>query len=420
MSREEDMHLNRRKFLAATGVGLGTLAMPSILRAAPGEPVRIGLITTLSGPGQVYGQYIQDGAEIAVARLNAAGGAGGAPIELIVRDDKNSPEGALTAFRELTGNGVKLFAQGTFTANLLATLPHLEEADVTLVAVGTSALAVTHEAFSPRAFRLGYSSPMCFGGYGSLMAQQHPEINDWALVRSDVQALKDITDAFSTGMTREAEKAGRKVNFQEPILLPYGGADFRNQISKASNAGVPGLFNCLQGADAISYYKQARSFGLEKKFQLMCDSANELAIAKAMGNNTPQSLWSWTAWYPQAAKNNPISDAVHKAYVEKRSDDHPNWYVGVAHDCITTLAHSVTKTNSISAVDLVPSIEQETLQGAVGNIHFRKDDHAFAGDLTYIRFGRDEADPKGWNVFDTVQIPGEAFLEPATPGKKLV
>lgn len=413
------MRLNRRNFLAASGAGLGTLAMPAVLRAAPGEPVRIGLITTLSGPGQVYGQYIQDGAEIAVARLNAEGGAGGTPIELIVRDDKNSPEGALTAFRELTGDGVKLFAQGTFTANLLATLPHLEEADVTLMVVGASSLAITHEAFSPRAFRLGYSSPMCFGGYGSLMAQKYPEINDWALVRSDVQALKDITDAFSAGLRREAEAAGRTATFQEPVLLPYGGSDFRNQISRVSNAGVPGLFNCLQGADAISYYKQARSFGLVKKFGVVCDSANELAIAKAMGNNTPESLWSWTAWYPQGVTANPISDAVHKAYIEKRGDEHPNWYVGVSHDCITTLVHSIASTNSISAADLVPSLETEEPLGAVGTIRFRKEDHAFAGDLNFIRFGKDDSDPKGWRVFETAQIAGEGFLEPATPGKPL-
>ncbi|SUY28117.1 amino acid/amide ABC transporter substrate-binding protein (HAAT family) [Aminobacter aminovorans] len=413
------MRLNRRHFLTTSAAGLGTLAMPGILRAQQGEAVRIGLITTLSGPGQLYGNYIKDGCEIAVERLNAAGGVNGAKIELVVRDDKNSPEGAVTAFRELTGNGIKLFAQGTFTANLLGTLPLLEEADVTMIMVGASALALTHEAYNPRAFRLGFSSPMCFGGYGTLMAQKHPEIEKWATLRSDVTALADITNAFTRGLKAEAEKAGRKVEVLDPVLVPYGGADFRNQISNIIGSGAPGLFNVLQGADAISYYKQARTFGLDEKFKVLCDSANEFAIAKAMGANTPASLWSWTGWYPAANKGNPVSDEVHKAYIKLRGDEYPNWYIGVSHDSILTIANAVAKAGSLDAAKLIPTIETETPQGALGKIQFRKEDHGFAGDLTYIRFGRDDKNANGWSVFETAQLPGAEFLEKATPGSKL-
>lgn len=413
------MKLNRRHFMTASAAGLGALAMPGILRAAQGDNVRIGLITTLSGPGQLYGNYIKDGCEIAVERLNAAGGVNGSKIELVVRDDKNSPEGAVTAFRELTGNGIKLFAQGTFTANLLGTLPLLEEADVTMVMVGASALALTHEAFNPRAFRLGFSSPMCFGGYGTLMARKHPEIEKWAMLRSDVTALADITNAFSNGLKAETEKAGRKVELLDPVLVPYGGADFRNQISNIIGSGAPGLFNVLQGADAISYYKQARTFGLDQKFKVLCDSANEFAIAKAMGANTPSSLWSWTGWYPLANKENPVSNEVHQAYIKLRGDEYPNWYIGVSHDSILTIAHAVGKAGSMEASKLIPTIETETPQGALGDIKFRKEDHGFAGDLTYVRFGRDDKNANGWSVFETEQLAGAEFLEPATPGKKL-
>lgn len=410
--------LNRRNLLLGSAAALGTIAMPAVLRAQSG-PLRIGLVTTLSGPGQVYGQYIKDGSELAVARINAEGGVNGQQIELVVRDDKNSPDGALAAFRELTGNGIKLFAQGTFTANVLATLPLLEENDVTMLVVGSSALAITHEHYTPHMFRLGYSAPMCFGGYGHLMAERFPEIENWALLRSDVQALADITNAFSAGLVKKTEADGRKVNLQEPILVPYNGADFRNQISRVSNSGADGLFNCLQGADAISYYKQARSFQLDKRFKLLCDSANELAVAKALGKNMLESTWSWTAWYPQAMKENAASDALHKAYTDLRNDPYPNWYVGVAHDCIATLAEGVKVTNSTASADLIPAIEDISFQGATGNVTFRKEDHGFAGDLTYIRFGRSESSETGWEVFDTVQIAGADFLEPATPGKPL-
>jgi len=410
--------LNRRHILLGSAATVGALSMPAVLRAQSG-PIRIGLITTLSGPGQVYGQYIKDGAELSVARINSEGGVNGQQIELVVRDDKNSPDSALAAYRELTGSGIKLIAQGTFTANVLATLPLLKDDGVTSLVVGSSALSVTHENFTPNMFRLGYSAPMCFGGYGHLMAERFPEINKWALVRSDVQALADITNYFASGLVKKAEADGRKLELQEPILVPYNGADFRNQISQVSNSGADGLFNCLQGADAISYYKQARSFQLDKRFKLLCDSANELTVAKALGKNMLESTWSWTAWYPQAMKDNPSSDALHKAYTELRNDPYPNWYVGVSHDCIATIAEGIKATQSIEAADLIPAIENLSFQGATGNVTFRKEDHAFAGDLTYIRFGRSDTTETGWEVFETVHMAGAEFLEPATPGQKL-
>ncbi len=410
--------LDRRHFMLGTTAVLGTMAAPNILRAQAG-PIRIGLITTLSGPGQIYGQYIQDGCELAVAEINAKGGVQGKQIELVVRDDRNSPDGALVAFRELTGDGIKLFAQGTFTANVLATLPLLEQNDVTMMVVGTSSLAITHQNYTRNMFRLGYSSPMCFGGYGHLMAERFPEVKDWAMLRSDVQSLKDITDAFEAGMRRKVAADGGEVNILEPILVPYNGADFRTQISQVTNLEADGLFNVLQGADAITYYKQARSFQLDKQFKLLCDSANELTVAKALGDKMLDSLWSWTAWYPQAAKDNPASDALLAAFIEKRDDPYPNWYVGVAHDCIATLAEAIGVTGSTAAADLIPAIEALSFQGATGTVAFRTEDHSFAGDLTYIRFGNSESSETGWEVFESVQMAGIDFLEPATPGREL-
>ncbi len=412
--------LNRRSFvfgssLAATAV----VTIPRVLRAQS-APIRIGVITTLTGPGQVYGNYIKDGCELAAQLINAAGGVKGQPIELVVRDDKNSPDGALSAFRELTGAGIKLFAQGTFTANVMATLPHLAENDVTMLVVGTSSLAITHEAYTPHMFRLGYSAPMCFGAYGDLMSQRNPQIGSWTIIRSDVQSLKDISDAFAKGAIKRAQAEGRSLDVQEPILVPYGAPDFRNQIARVASAGGDALFNCLQGADGISYYNQSLSFGLDQRFKLICESGGELAVAKALGKNMLPSLWGWTGWYPQGMKDNAISDQLHQAYIGLRQDEYPNWYVGVAHDCIMTLAKGVEATGSTASADLVPAIEALSYQGATGTVHFRTQDHSFAGDLTYIRFGKDDSQARGWSVFETVQLPGADFLEPATPGQALI
>ncbi|MDI6028919.1 ABC transporter substrate-binding protein [Corticibacterium sp. UT-5YL-CI-8] len=412
------MIISRRAFLGTTLAGAGTFAMPAILRAAPGDTVHIGVITTLSGGGQIYGNYIKAGAEIAAKRLMRDGALGGAKIELVVRDDRNTPDGAVTAFREIAGSGVKLFAQGNFTANLLGTLPLLKETGATMMMVGPSSLALTHEAFNPQAFRIGYTSPMAFGGYGTLMAKRFPDVQKWAMTQSDVTALNDITRSFAKNLKEEAAKAGRTVEVLDPVKAMLNASDFRAQISQIMGSGAGALFNCFQGADAISFFKQARGFNVEGSFKPLCDSGNELEIAKAMGANTPASLWSWTGWY-YGTKDSTISQDAVALFKESSGNDAPSAFFGFGHDAIVTLISGMEKAGSEETAALVPAIEANAPEGCLGKLIYRKEDHTFAGKLSYINFGRDEKNPKGWSVIEVAQLEGADFLEEATPGRKL-
>ena len=58
---------------------------------------KLGVIGPLTGENAIYGQAVANGAQIAVDEINAAGGVKGKPLELVVYDDKSSPEGAVKA-----------------------------------------------------------------------------------------------------------------------------------------------------------------------------------------------------------------------------------------------------------------------------------------------------------------------------------
>jgi branched-chain amino acid transport system substrate-binding protein len=402
--------------MKASLVGAGALAMPTVLRAA-GEPVRIGVITTLSGGGQLYGNYIKSGAEIAAQRLMKHDALGGTKIELVIRDDKGTPDGAVTAFREITGDGVKLIAQGNFTANLLATLPLLKDVDGTMVMVGPGSLPVTHEAFTPHAFRMGYTAPTFGGGQGALMAKKYPDAKNWAFIRTDLTSLVDITGYFRKGLKEGAETAGRSVELMDEILVPLNTADFRNQASQIAGSGADALFVTVQGADAVTFYKQARAFSIGEKMNPMCDSGNELAIARAMGATTPM-LWGWTGWYPYGDPDNAVCAEAVEMYKESSGQDYPSAFFGFGHDSIVSLVDGLEKAGSPDSAKMIPAIEESTPVGCLGPISYRREDHTFAGLLTFIRFGHDKNDPKGWNVFEVEHLNGSDYLEPATPGQK--
>ncbi|MCY4631119.1 MAG: ABC transporter substrate-binding protein [bacterium] len=74
-------------------------AEPAAPAEATGEPIRVGNISSLTG-GALFPEA-SEAAKAVFDRVNAAGGIGGRPIELIIEDDGGTPEGAATAARKL-------------------------------------------------------------------------------------------------------------------------------------------------------------------------------------------------------------------------------------------------------------------------------------------------------------------------------
>ncbi|MBC2904336.1 ABC transporter substrate-binding protein [Streptomyces cupreus] len=73
--------------------------------------VRIGALVPLTRPGWTEaGQHLLAGLELAVGEVNDAGGVGGRPIELVVRDTAADPQRAAAAVEELAGLGVAALA----------------------------------------------------------------------------------------------------------------------------------------------------------------------------------------------------------------------------------------------------------------------------------------------------------------------
>lgn len=70
------------------------------------EPVRIGFVADLTGKQSELGIQERNGVQLAVEKFNAAGGINGSKVELMIRDDSGSAEGARKADEELIKEGV--------------------------------------------------------------------------------------------------------------------------------------------------------------------------------------------------------------------------------------------------------------------------------------------------------------------------
>ena len=68
------------------------------------EPLKIGMVASLTGPLAESGLYQSQGAKLAAEEVNKMGGVLGRPIELIIEDDQTTNPGSVLAFSKLAGD----------------------------------------------------------------------------------------------------------------------------------------------------------------------------------------------------------------------------------------------------------------------------------------------------------------------------
>ncbi len=103
------------------GLGAALLAAllgPAAVGDAQAQPIKIAFLSSLSGPFTPWGIQVRDGMKLAIAEVNAAGGVNGRPIELIERDDRNSANEGVSAFKYLVEREGIVAAGGVISSDV--------------------------------------------------------------------------------------------------------------------------------------------------------------------------------------------------------------------------------------------------------------------------------------------------------------
>src|SRR5260370_22478352 len=93
-----------RKLLDGTHLGAAVAFLAGLLASTHGEaadPVKVGVVTPLSGTYAQIGKQVRWGAELAVKEINAAGGVNGRSFELIFEDEEANPPVAVRKAEKL-------------------------------------------------------------------------------------------------------------------------------------------------------------------------------------------------------------------------------------------------------------------------------------------------------------------------------
>jgi branched-chain amino acid transport system substrate-binding protein len=117
-----------------------------------GEPIKIGTLTSFTGPFTAWGVQVRDGMQLAVDELNDDGGVDGRPLELVVEDDQSNADQGGTAMERLADEGV-VAVGGIISSDVgLATSRVAEDVGIPLflVKAGSEAILTRNSHFTFR------------------------------------------------------------------------------------------------------------------------------------------------------------------------------------------------------------------------------------------------------------------------------
>jgi branched-chain amino acid transport system substrate-binding protein len=376
--------VTRRTLVGWGGGAIGAaMLVPAPWRAAFGAaaPYKIGSLQPLSGAAALGGKTAVVGLQMAIDRINAAGGVNGRPLEVIVADDESKPDvGRRKTQKLLVEDNVDVHVGGFLSNICLACMPVFEENKVVnmiSVCLDTTLTTTKCNRYSFRTYEFAPSQAVAIAPY--LVNKMGKK---WHIIYADYSWGQSTRDAYA----QEIKKLGGEV--VETTGIPLGTADMTPFLSKITGS-FDGMFGIFFGKDGITIGNQAYDLGLTKKYKWAGDGAiAESVNLPALGNKI-EGFVGINRYIPilEGALDTP---ALRKFFTEAKtrlakmdpSGPLPDRYVQSNYESINALKLGMEKSKFEGRKDTMKLIE--ALEGLVmpagddfpqGGGVIRKEDH---------------------------------------------
>lgn len=342
--------------------GAETQAVEAAEGTATGDAVwKIGGIGPITGAAAVYGLAVQNGAQIAVDEINAAGGINGVQIEYKFADDEHDQEKAINAYNSLKDWGMQLLVGTTTSAPCIAVAA--ETANDNMFQITPSGSAVECAA-NPNVFRVCFSDP----DQGAASAKY---IGSKGLA-TKIGIIYDSSDVYSSGITEkfvaEAPNQGLEVVATEQFTADTN-KDFSTQLQKMKESGAELVFLPFYYTEASLVLTQANTMGYAPMF-FGCDGMDGILNVENFDTTLAENLMLLTPFAADAKDELTVNFV--KAYQEKYGET-PIQFAADAYDAVYAIKAAIEKsgvTPDMSVSDLCealkPAMTEITLDGLTG------------------------------------------------------
>jgi branched-chain amino acid transport system substrate-binding protein len=356
----------RRPFTVLVTLLLALLASGLATPALAQKPVKLGVLTPLSPPGDAAaGQLIARGAKMAAEDINARGGVlGGRKIELVIEDDSGTPEKGSAGLRKLATQDQVVAVVGQFHSSVATAVQVLaEQFQVPLFLTQASAKSLTEKHLN-YTFRTHVIDP-----------DRCQMWTRWAKERGfkRVALITENTD-YGVGLVEETKKAfaallpGAEL---KTIIFDRAVVDLTPQLLEIKNWKPDVLFNGGIGTPMYLIIKQAYDVGLHPAVPMLIsyDAPVRPEYWKTLGDKG--SDVSFIVYYHPSMKLPPRGDGFRKRHIEQFKEE-PIYGAFNAYSQVSLVADAINAAKSDKPEDLVKALLANKFEGWNATVSFAR------------------------------------------------
>jgi len=361
-----------------------------VVPAAGAEDFTIGVINSMTGVGADLGIASQQSVDLAVEKINGAGGIKGMHLNVIFRDDESNPQKGVAAAHELLQRYHVNMIMGTNLTNVaFAVAPIVNEAKVPFITMATGSALVDTKKF-PYTFRtnmptdleaktlIGYVVDKAIGKKPGLL------VDTTALGQSGAQAIRNALK------TRNMEPAAYEA-------FDPSDTDLSAQGVRLQKAGVDVLLAWSNGAQLAHAARSFQTIGFDVPVFGNFGTHQEAFINLAGPAGAKWAATIYRATTRSDTEPAPADIVAYYAKMKQRWGDKLSASVELSamwDDMLHIVVDAVSRAKSQDGDALKAALEEtRNFKGMLANFSFSPDNHdAFppsAITIAYVLGGTD-------------------------------
>lgn len=328
---------------------LGFIAMPAIAK----DPIRIGAVTSATGPGSFLGDPGSKALKLMIEQVNQQGGVLGRQLELVLYDDASNPERARSMMqRLLTQDRVSVVIGSSLTANSMVMETLAARHGVPQVALAGG--GVLTNPVKKWLFTIPESDVIA------------AQVSYEGMKKSGISKIALLSSAAGVGRaSRETYiEQAKKYNIEVVMDETYaaGDSDMSAQLTRIrGNRDVQAIVNLDAGNQPAIVARNYAALGIKLPLYTLHSQAAaefpELAGRAAEGIRVPGPAMVVAEQLPQGSKVRDMGLTFRSLY-QKRYGRVPNMHAGYGHDAVTVVVDAIRRAGSTDPAAIRDAIEQ--------------------------------------------------------------
>jgi branched-chain amino acid transport system substrate-binding protein len=306
------------------GAATLVLAQPAIAA----DSIKIGFVSTFSGPTAVIGNDMRNSFELALDHLGRK--IGGLPVEVIYEDDGQKPDVGKQKTEKLIQSDKVDFIVGYIWSNvLLASLKTAVDSQTFLISANAGPSQLAGELCSPYVFSTSWQNDQTPEAVGLYMNQKN--VKSVFLIGPNYAAGKDMLAGVKS--TFKGQVLGEEYTVWPSQL------DFSAELSKARASKAESIFVFYPGAAGVQFLNQYAQAGIKQQIPLYTAfTIDELSLPlqkeNALGVPGAQE---WVNDLPNEENKRFVAD-----YRKKYTNLRPTFYGAQSYDAAQLINSAVT------------------------------------------------------------------------------